>query len=53
MFIILGLLVLGSATIVVRMWRVRGDRSKFWRAAHGGQVGKRTPKLRRWMEGGE
>lgn len=44
-------LMVGSAVVIVRMWRTRGRPDKFWRAAHGNQLAFLPPKWRRWVLG--
>lgn len=51
LFLLLGYFLLGSVVIAARMWRMRGDRSKFWSSAHGSQVGILPAKWRRWVLG--
>jgi hypothetical protein len=44
-------LLIGSIVILIRMWRTRGSLDKFWKSAHGGQVGILPSKWRRWVLG--
>ena len=46
---LLGFFLAGSVVTVVRMWRARGDRDAFWRAAHGGQLSLLPRVGRRWV----
>jgi hypothetical protein len=48
---ILGFFLIGSAVILIRMWRRRGSPDKFWKSAHGGQIAFLPPTWRRWVLG--